>query len=128
MGGEWGYASGLAAPGGATEGISSAGFGLFGGSNFNGLDLDPPAALDGFNYGLVSINDDPGSGNAQVTGNVPLARYAVVFTLAYVMVLHAQGIRVLRVLSLFRRQRFPVGAPVLSAQPDPGDAAEAPVL
>ena len=39
----------------------------------------------------------------------------------------AQGIRVLRVLSLFRRQR-PVLAPVLPAQPDPGDAAEAPVL
>ncbi|HET9156645.1 MAG TPA: lipopolysaccharide biosynthesis protein [Myxococcaceae bacterium] len=58
----------------------------------------------------------------------PVASDAVVFTLAYVMVLHAQGIRVLRVLSMFRRQRFPVGAPVLSAQPDPGDAAEAPVL
>jgi hypothetical protein len=57
----------------------------------------------------------------------PVASDAVVFTLTYVMVLHAQGIRVLRVLSLFRRQR-PALAPVLPAQPDPGDAAEAPVL
>ena len=52
---------------------------------------------------------------------------AVVFTLTYAMVLHAQGIRVLRVLSLLRRQR-PVAAPVLPAQPDPGEAAEASVL
>ena len=56
----------------------------------------------------------------------PVASDAVVFTLTYVAVLHAQGIRVLRVLSMFRRQR-PAVAPVLSAQPDPGDAAEAPV-
>ena len=40
VGGEWAYGSGLAgAPGGATRGISSAGFGLFGGSTFPGADL-----------------------------------------------------------------------------------------
>ena len=57
----------------------------------------------------------------------PVASDALVFTLAYVMVLHAQGIRVLRVLSMLRRSR-PAAAPVLPAQPDPGEAAEAPVL
>jgi len=57
----------------------------------------------------------------------PVGSDAVVFTLTYAMVLHAQGIRVLRVLSLLRRQR-PVAAPVLPAQPDPGEAAEASVL
>jgi hypothetical protein len=55
----------------------------------------------------------------------PVGSDALIFTLVYVMVLHAQGIRVLRVLWLLRRQRL---APVLPAQPDPGDAAEAPVL
>lgn len=58
----------------------------------------------------------------------PVASDALIFTGVYVMVLHAQGIRVLRVLWLLRRQRRPVVAPVLPAQPDPGDAAEAPVL
>jgi O-antigen/teichoic acid export membrane protein len=57
----------------------------------------------------------------------PVASDAVVFTLTYASVLHAQGIRVLRVLSMIRRQR-PAVAPVLPAQPDPGDAAEAPVV
>jgi hypothetical protein len=57
----------------------------------------------------------------------PVASDAGVFTLTYVAVLHAQGIRVLRVLSMIRRQR-PAVAPVLPAQPDPGDAAEAPVV
>ena len=56
-----------------------------------------------------------------------VAEILFTFGLAYVIVLHAQGIRVLRVLRLFRRQR-PAVAPVLPAQPDPGDAAEAPVL
>jgi len=56
----------------------------------------------------------------------PVASDALVFTVAYVMVLHAQGIRVLSVLKLLRRR--PVTASVLPAQPDPGEAAEAPVL
>jgi hypothetical protein len=57
----------------------------------------------------------------------PVGSDAAVFGLTYAMVLHAQGIRVLRIFSLFRRQR-PALAPVLPAQPDPGDVAEAPVL
>jgi PEP-CTERM motif len=81
VGGEWAYGSGLAAPGGATEGISSAGFGLFGGSNFAGPDLDNPLAINGLNYGITSAGDSSATGNAQVTGNVPLIQNSVVFTL-----------------------------------------------
>ncbi len=58
---------------------------------------------------------------------VPLASDALVFTVTYVALLHAQGIRVLRVLWMLRRPR-PAAAPVLPAQPDPGEPAEAPVL
>jgi hypothetical protein len=84
LGGEWAYESGLAAPGGATKGISSSGFGLFGGSNFGGVDLDGPAALGGFNYGLLSQVDNQTTGNPQVTigSAVPLIQSAVVFTLS----------------------------------------------
>ncbi len=83
VGGEWAYSGSLAgAPGGATEGISSAGFGLFGGPNFPGADLDPPAAINGLNYGITSAGDNPLTGNAEVTGNVPLIHNSVVFTLS----------------------------------------------
>lgn len=82
VGGEWAYAFGLSgAPGGATEGISSAGFGLFGAGNFGGPNLEGPAALNGLNYGLTSAGDNLSTGNAQVTGNVPLIQNSVVFTL-----------------------------------------------
>jgi hypothetical protein len=82
VGGEWAYGSGLAgAPGGATSGISSAGFGLFGSGNFNGPDLAPPAAVDGLNYGLTSAGDNLATGNAAVTGNFPLIQNSVIFTL-----------------------------------------------
>ncbi len=83
VGGEWAYGANLAgAPGGATEGISSAGFGLFGAPNFPGVDLDPPAALNGLNYGITSAGDNPATGNAEVTGNVPLIHNSVVFLLS----------------------------------------------
>ncbi|MGE3107427.1 MAG: XDD4 family exosortase-dependent surface protein [Phycisphaerales bacterium] len=82
VGGEWGYAAGIGGPGGATRGISSSGFGLFGSSNFNGPDLDPPDALNGLNYGLTSTGDNVTTGNAPVTGGVPLIQDHVVFTLS----------------------------------------------
>lgn len=83
VGGEWAYASGLAgAPGGATEGISSSGFVLFGAANFGGADLDPPVAVNGGNYGITSAGDNTASGNAEVTGNVPLIKNQVTFTLS----------------------------------------------
>lgn len=82
VGGEWAYANSLAgAPGAANSGISSAGFGLFGSGNFNGANLDGPAAVDGGNYGILSAGDNTSTGNAEVTGNVPLIKNQVTFTL-----------------------------------------------
>jgi hypothetical protein len=82
VGGEWGYGHGLSgAPRGATQGISSTGLGLFGGATFPGTNLEGPAALDGLQYGIVSGNDDPTTGNAPVTGGYALIQNSVVFTL-----------------------------------------------
>lgn len=82
VGGEWAYGSGLGgAPGGATEGISSSGFGLFGASNFGGPDLDPPGAVDGLNWGIVSAGDNSATGNTGVTNN-PLVKNSVTFVLS----------------------------------------------
>jgi hypothetical protein len=87
VGGEWAYASGLSgAPNGATQGISSAGFGLFGGANFGTVNLYGPTSVNGLGYGITSAGDDtltpihptpPGP----VTGAIPLIQKSVVFTL-----------------------------------------------
>jgi hypothetical protein len=83
VGGEWAFASGLVgAPGNAALGASSSGLGLFGQGNFGGVDLDPPGAVNGLNYGTTSAGDNMLTGNAQVTGNVPLIQNSVVFTLS----------------------------------------------
>ena len=83
VGGEWAFASGLiGAPGSAALGASSSGLGLFGSGNFGGPDLDPPGAVNGLNYGITSAGDNLITGNAQVTGNVPLIQNSVVFTLS----------------------------------------------
>jgi MYXO-CTERM domain-containing protein len=89
VGGEWGYAEGISgALSGATGGlvtenygISSAGFGVFGGATFPGSDLDPPPALNGVNYGITSAGDNPLTGQSAVTGANPLIKNQVVFTL-----------------------------------------------
>ena len=83
VGGEWAYASSLVgAPGGSTEGISSAGFGLFGpGDLFPGSDLQSPASPDGLQYGITSAGDDTSTGNAPVTGDNALIKNSVTFTL-----------------------------------------------
>lgn len=83
VGGEWAYASGFAGPGGATSGISSSGFGLFGASNFGGPDLDPPNAVNGMNYGITSAGDNTATGNAQLTGGEPFIKNSVNFMLSY---------------------------------------------
>jgi hypothetical protein len=83
VGGEWAFASGLVgAPGNAALGASSSGLGLFGSGNFGGVDLDPPGAVNGLNYGITSAGDNLGIGNAAVTGSVPLIQSSVVFTLS----------------------------------------------
>ena len=83
VGGEWAYASVLVgAPLGATEGISSAGLGLFGGATFPGTNLQGPAAVNGLQYGITSAGDILATGNAAVTGGNALIQNQVVFTLA----------------------------------------------
>lgn len=84
VGGEWAYRNNLSgAPWGADEGISSAGFDLFGGSDrFPGTNLQGPDSPNGLQYGITSEGDDPATGNAPVTGGNALIKNAVVFTLS----------------------------------------------
>ncbi|MFN7020481.1 MAG: XDD4 family exosortase-dependent surface protein [Phycisphaerales bacterium] len=81
VGGEWAYVGGLVgAPHGASHGISSAGFGLFGpGELFPGPNLDGPLSPNGVQHGITSASD-PGANN-NGGASVPLIRNAVVFTL-----------------------------------------------
>jgi hypothetical protein len=80
VGGEFRYASGLSGSP-ASQGISGAGYGLFGAANFPGANLDGPTAVGGMNYGLVSAGY-AGGGNPAVTGQFPLIDNSVVFTLS----------------------------------------------
>lgn len=84
VGGEWAYAKGLSvATGVGTQGISSAGLGLFGPSDrFPGVDLQNPEEPDGLQYGLISPVDDPANGNTPVTGKYALIKSSVDFVLS----------------------------------------------
>ncbi len=85
VGGEWAYATGLSGtPGGATQGISSAGLGLFGpGDRFDiGSNLQATDTPDGVQYGITSAGDNPIIGNAAVTGSNALIKNSVTFTLS----------------------------------------------
>src|SRR3989304_2718962 len=84
VGGEWAYRDNLSgAPLNADEGISSAGFGLFGpGDLFPGDDLAPPLSPDGSQYGLLSAGDDTDTGNGGITGSGGLIKNSAIFTLA----------------------------------------------
>jgi PEP-CTERM motif len=89
VGGEYAYGAGLVgAPFGATEGVSSAGFGLFGAANFlagpnaPSPNLAGPAAVDGVQYGLVSAGDVEGTGNGGITGSEGLIKNSVILTLS----------------------------------------------
>lgn len=82
VGGEWAYGSALVgAPGGATQGISSSGFGLFGIANFPGPNLSPPpnGAVNGINYGILSAGDNTLTGNSPILTN-PFVKNSVTFT------------------------------------------------
>jgi len=82
MGGEWAYAVGIPAPGGANSGTSSAGFGLFGAGNFGGVNLQGPVSVNGVQYGLTSAGDNVGVGNAAVTGGNALIKNQITFVLS----------------------------------------------
>lgn len=82
VGGEWAYKAGLSgAPYGATYGISSSGFGLFGQPTFAGANLQDPTAVNGVQYGILSAGDNTATGNSGVTGSGGLIKNSVVFTL-----------------------------------------------
>ena len=83
VGGEWAYVNNLGgAPGGADEGISSTGLGLFGpGDRFPGTNLQGPDSPDGLQYGITSAGDDPGTGNNPISTNA-LINNSVIFNLA----------------------------------------------
>lgn len=82
VGGEFGYQA-TSLTGGADRGIASSGYlttGLPGDlGNFNGVNLDDPASLDGINFGLISAaaGFNPNGGLEKV----PLIQDEVVFTL-----------------------------------------------
>jgi hypothetical protein len=62
-------------------GISSSGLGIFGNANFLGPDLSDPVAVNGLNFGMVSIpNGISGGANPAVLA-APLLRGVVTFTL-----------------------------------------------
>jgi hypothetical protein len=84
VGGEWAYTNAVAgAPGGAGEGVSSTGLGIFGPGNlFPGSNLQGPSSPDGVQYGLTSGRDNSATGNAAVLGDNALINNSVIFTLS----------------------------------------------
>src|SRR5574341_723836 len=109
VGGEFAYAAGLSgAP--ASQGISGAGYDLFGSANFGGPNLAGPEAVNGMGYGLVSAGY-AGGGNAAVTGEFPLIHNSVVFTLS-----GASGLS----LDDFSNVSFEYGTSLVAAVPEPG--------
>ena len=84
IGGSWTYKSGLSgAPGGATQGISSAGFGLFSPGNvFPGVTMpDDPVVPDGGGGGLTTTVD---GGVSDGLNGRPFIQYSAIFTLGAV--------------------------------------------
>jgi hypothetical protein len=66
VGGEFAYASGIlagVAPQNANQGISSAGYGIFGDGNLNGSNLTDTVAVGGIDFGIVGPSYVFGSGN-----------------------------------------------------------------
>ena len=96
VGGEWDYKpelDPLSTPGGARQGISSAGlsydgFELFNGNlaghfpPYNTNNLQGPEAVDGVQFGIISPSDDPTTGQSAVTGANAFVDNSVVFTLS----------------------------------------------
>ncbi|MGQ0793006.1 MAG: XDD4 family exosortase-dependent surface protein [Deltaproteobacteria bacterium] len=84
VGGEWAYANGIGGPGGADEGVSSVGLGLFGPMDLfpPGTNLQGPASPNGLQYGITSAGDNLATGNTPVTGTNALVQNSVVITLS----------------------------------------------
>lgn len=76
----WQYATGLSGPGGTTQGISAAGFGLFSRGNFCGS-ANCGNKLKDSDWGLVDAAYVPASGNPSIAGN-PLIQTSAIFVLS----------------------------------------------
>jgi hypothetical protein len=87
VGGEWAYAEAIIGPNLAGKGISSAAFGIFGNANLRGLDLDGTIPIDNHSYGITSASDNPATGDAAVTGAVPLIKNSVRFRVKSAVIL-----------------------------------------
>jgi hypothetical protein len=81
IGGSWVYAAGLSLTNGANQGISSAGFGIFGATVFPGAAMpgDSPVP-DGVGGGITTSVDDGSLYNGGLKGR-PLIKDSAVFTL-----------------------------------------------
>jgi len=82
VGGEWAYTNNLLGNvSGANEGISSAGFNIFGVHTFPGTNFERPpnGAVNGVQYGITTAFDTPGNDNTGIS--VGLIQNQVVFTL-----------------------------------------------
>lgn len=81
IGGEWAYTDSQWCDI-FVYGIGVAGFGLFGPHDRfdDSQNLGGPDSPGGIDFGLVSISDDPATGNHAVTGKTPLIQHAAVFT------------------------------------------------
>jgi hypothetical protein len=80
VGGEWTY-NNTQSVFGANEGISSAGFGVFGvGDRFPGTNLQGPDSVNGVQYGITTAFDTSGNDNTGIS-SVGLIQNQVVFTL-----------------------------------------------
>jgi hypothetical protein len=75
VGGEYALDQGLSGfPG--YYGVASAGY-ICGTCNFPGSNLQGPVSVDGIQYAIVSLSDDPTTGNAPMTGANALIRGGV---------------------------------------------------
>lgn len=85
VGGEWAYTNKASltpnVPGGAKQGISSSGLGIYYSGKFPGSNLQGPTNVDGLQYGITSGIDNLATGNAAVTGGFALIQNSVVFQL-----------------------------------------------
>ena len=75
----WVYGHPVSAQG-MNSGISAAGLGIFGDTNF--FYSPPVTPLDGIDYGILSAGDNSATGNGGVTGGGPLIKNAITFTLS----------------------------------------------
>ena len=81
VGGEWAYTTNTTQYQ-TNQGISSAGYGIFGDANFNGPDLSSPFAVNGMEYAITSAGDNPTTGNGGVLNSGGLIQNQVKFTLS----------------------------------------------